>query len=296
MGRYERPEPDEGYVVCGRRRRFSRAICHSQVPHATIEPACAVEYPCHISRCRGQLSVLHHKNMQKPLVIAIDGPAGAGKSTLGALLANRLGYLYFDTGVMYRALTLAALQLGIDLTASDAVEHLARQIVIEVIPPSADDGRQYTVLADGNDVTWAIRSPEVERGVSTVARYPGVRREMIRQQQAIGHRDRVVMVGRDIGTVVMPDAALKIYLEATLDERARRRADEREHHDDSRPLDEIRSAMALRDTMDQHVLRPADDAVVLRNDGLSPEAEVNWIIDYIGRSGSGEAHPLIPPR
>lgn len=234
--------------------------------------------------------------MQKPLVIAIDGPAGAGKSTLGALLANRLGYLYFDTGVMYRALTLAALQSGIDLAASDAVERLAQQIVIEVIPPSADDGRQYTVLADGTDVTWAIRSPEVECGVSTVARYPGVRREMIRQQQAIGHRNRVVMVGRDIGTVVMPDAALKIYLEATLDERARRRADEREHHDDSRPLDEIRSAMALRDTMDQHVLRPADDAVILKNDGLSPEAEVNWIIDFIGRSGSGEAHSLIPPR
>ncbi len=273
-----------------------RAICHSQVPHATIEPAYAVEYSRQISDVGASYRAYTIKNMQKPLVIAIDGPAGAGKSTLGALLANRLGYLYFDTGVMYRALTLAALQSGIDLAASDAVERLAQQIVIEVIPPSADDGRQYTVLANGTDVTWAIRSPEVERGVSTVARYPGVRREMIRQQQAIGHRNQVVMVGRDIGTVVMPDAALKIYLEATLDERARRRADEREHHDDSRPLDEIRSAMALRDTMDQHVLRPADDAVILKNDGLSPEAEVNWIIDFIGRSGSGEAHSLIPPR
>ena len=273
-----------------------RAICHSPVPHATIEPAYAVEYSRQISDVGASYRAYTIKNMQKPLVIAIDGPAGAGKSTLGALLANRLGYLYFDTGVMYRALTLAALQSGIDLAASDAVERLAQQIVIEVIPPSADDGRQYTVLADGTDVTWAIRSPEVECGVSTVARYPGVRREMIRQQQAIGHRNRVVMVGRDIGTVVMPDAALKIYLEATLDERARRRADEREHHDDSRPLDEIRSAMALRDTMDQHVLRPADDAVILKNDGLSPEAEVNWIIDFIGRSGSGEAHSLIPPR
>lgn len=273
-----------------------RAICHSQVPHATIEPAHAVEYSRQISDVGASYRAYTIKNMQKPLVIAIDGPAGAGKSTLGALLANRLGYLYFDTGVMYRALTLAALQSGIDLAASDAVEHLAQQIVIEVIPPSADDGRQYTVLSDNNDVTWDIRSPEVERGVSTVARYPGVRREMIRQQQAIGHRNRVVMVGRDIGTVVMPDAALKIYLEATLDERARRRADERGQQDDSRPLDEIRSAMALRDTMDQHVLRPADDAVILKNDGLSPEAEVNWIIDFIGRSGLGEAHSLIPPR
>jgi cytidylate kinase len=93
------------------------------------------------------------------------------------------------------------------------------------------------------------------------------------------------MVGRDIGTVVMPDAPLKIYLEATLDERARRRAQERRQQHDPRPLDEVRSDMALRDAMDQHVLRPADDAVVLKNDGLSPEAEVDWIIDYIDRRG-----------
>jgi cytidylate kinase len=234
--------------------------------------------------------------MQQPLVIAIDGPAGAGKSTLGALLAKRLGYLYFDTGVMYRALTLAALQSGIDLAVPEAVEDLAKRIVIEVAPPAEADGRQYTVLADGADVTWAIRSPEVERGVSLAARYPGVRREMVRQQQAIGGRGRVVMVGRDIGTVVMPDAALKIYLEASLDERARRRTHERAQQHDPRPLDEVRSDMARRDSLDQHVLRPADDAVVLRNDGLSPDAEVDWIIDYIGRIGMGASEAFPQPR
>lgn len=217
--------------------------------------------------------------MSQPLVIAIDGPAGAGKSTLGALLAARLGYLYFDTGVMYRALTLVALQSGLDLADATTVEALAQRIVIEVAPPSQADGRHYTVLADGSDVTWAIRTPEVERGVSLVARYPGVRREMVRQQQLIGQRGRVVMVGRDIGTIVMPTAPLKIYLEASLDERARRRTAEEEQ----RPFDTVRADMARRDELDSHVLRPAADALILTNDGLSPAAEVDWIMDFIAQ-------------
>ncbi|NTW97495.1 MAG: cytidylate kinase, partial [Oscillochloris sp.] len=179
---------------------------------------------------------------------------------------------------------LAALRAGVDLAAPEAVEALAQRIVIEVAPPSEPDGRQYTVRADGADVTWAIRSPEVERGVSLVARYPGVRREMVRQQQLIGRRGHVVMVGRDIGTIVMPEAPLKIYLEASIGERARRRALEREPQHDPCIVDEVRSAIARRDELDAHVLRPAADAVVLQNDGLSPDAEVDWIIDYIERN------------
>ncbi|NTU84167.1 MAG: (d)CMP kinase, partial [Chloroflexales bacterium] len=201
------------------------------------------------------------------------------------LLAARLGYLYFDTGVMYRALTLAAMRAGLDLHDRGTVEDLAARVVIEVTPPTQEDGRQYTVLADGADVTWPIRAPEVEREVSLVASYPGVRRELVRQQQAIGQRGHVVMVGRDIGTVVMPEAELKIFLETSLDERARRRADEARDQPPVAMITQVRENLARRDHMDQHVMRPASDAVVLSTDGLSPDDEVTWIMDYLARQG-----------
>jgi cytidylate kinase len=219
--------------------------------------------------------------MQQPSVIAIDGPAGAGKSTLGAMLAARLGYLYFDTGVMYRALTWAAIDAGLDLQDGVALTDLATRVAIEVAPASQDDGRQFDVLVDGRDVTRAIREPGVEQRVSLVASYPGVRRELVRQQQTIGRRGRVVMVGRDIGTVVMPEAELKLFLEASLNERARRRADERHS---ATALDHVREEIARRDSLDRHVMQPADDAVILNTDGLSPDDEVAWVLDYIARN------------
>jgi cytidylate kinase len=218
--------------------------------------------------------------MQQPSVIAIDGPAGAGKSTLGASLAAKLGYLYFDTGVMYRAVTLAAMEAGLPLDDRQAVERLAAEITIEVLPPTVDDGRQNTVLVNGADVTTALRRPDVEQHVSRVAAYPGVRRELVRRQQEIGRRGRVVMVGRDIGTVVMPDADLKIFLRTSLDERARRRAHERQG---SQPLQWVRDDLARRDTLDEHVMQPAADAVLLDTDGLSLADELAWILAYIAR-------------
>jgi len=218
--------------------------------------------------------------MQQPSVIAIDGPAGAGKSTLGALLAARLGYLYFDTGVMYRALTLAAMRAGLELHDGAALEAFAARVPIEVLPAAERDGRPATVRVAGQDVTWAIREREVERNVSQVAAHPGVRRELVRQQQVIGARGRVVMVGRDIGTVVMPTAELKIFLEASLDERARRRSDERS---ETAAVQHMRDEIARRDALDQHVLRPAADAVMLSTDGLSPDDELAWVLAYLAK-------------
>jgi cytidylate kinase len=219
--------------------------------------------------------------MEQASVIAIDGPAGAGKSTLGAQLARRLGYLYFDTGVMYRALTFIALRKGYDLYDGPTMEALAATLPIEVLPPTIDDGRQYTVLADGDDVTWAIRSPEVDANVSLASSYPGVRKAMVAQQRAIGLRGNVVMVGRDIGTVVMPDAALKIYLETSLDERARRRSDELQLRGRAVAFGTVRDDLARRDTLDQHVMQPAHDAIRLQTDGLSLDEEVDWIVERL---------------
>jgi cytidylate kinase len=216
--------------------------------------------------------------MQLPAIITIDGPAGAGKSTLGELLARRLNYLYFDTGIMYRALTLAALEAGIDPRDGRALAALARHLRIDVHPPGMNDGRQYTVLLDGRDVTWDLRRSDVEQAVSIASAHPDVRAIMRARQREIGMRGSVVMVGRDIGTVVMPDAPLKIYLAASLDERARRRASQIRERGGTADLAQIRADVARRDALDRHVLAPAPDALVLDSDTLSPEDAVAAIL------------------
>ena len=210
--------------------------------------------------------------MARPKTIAIDGPASSGKSTLGCLLAEELGYLYFDTGVMYRAVTLAAIQHGLAIEDENGIGMLADQVRIDVRPPSVEDGRTYDVLLDGEDVTWAIRMEAVNAAVSPVSTYAAVRDAMTEQQRRIAHENLVVMVGRDIGTVVMPDADLKIYLDASVEVRAERRYKERLARGEEADYDQVLKSLMNRDRIDSGrkiaPLRPAKDAIIINADHL----------------------------
>ena len=218
-------------------------------------------------------------------IIAIDGPAASGKSTVAEKLANQLHYLYFDTGVMYRAVTLAMLQRLGSQAGEEAVTHLAEQLRIDILPPSKQDNRMYDVLLDETDVTWEIRSAEVEAHVSVVSAYPGVRAAMTLQQRRIGQRGEVVMVGRDIGTVVLPEADLKVYLDASVEERARRRYIELRQRGKHIPFDEVLESMRKRDQIDSTravaPLRAARDAVRIDSDHLSADEVALKILDLI---------------
>ena len=210
-----------------------------------------------------------------PTIIAIDGPAASGKSTLGRRLADALGYLFFDTGVMYRAVTWLALQGGMDVHNETSVTALAENTQIEVLPASKPDGRVCDVIVDGKDITWAIRRPEVDANVSKVSTYRDVRRALSEQQRRIGLRGKVVMVGRDIGTVVLPEADLKIYLDASVQVRATRRYNENKVRgtelDYGDILDKVHQRDLIDSTRDLAPLRAAEDAVVIDSDNLSAD-------------------------
>jgi CMP/dCMP kinase len=208
-----------------------------------------------------------------PRTVAIDGPAGAGKSTIGALVAERMGYLFLDTGAMYRAVSLAALRRGIDPNDAERLAKLAREIRIAIGPPTVRDGRAYTVLLDGADVTWALRGDDVDHIVSQVARIPQVRDAMVEQQREIAKRGRIVMVGRDIGTVVLPEAERKVFLTASAAERARRREEELASRGEKRSRQDLLTEILRRDELDSKrtvaPLRAAEDAILVETDGLS---------------------------
>jgi CMP/dCMP kinase len=210
-----------------------------------------------------------------PSIIALDGPAASGKSTLARRLADSLGFLFFDTGIMYRAVTWIALHHDMDLHDEDAITQLAQTAQIDIRPASKSDGRSCDVIIADKDVTWEMRGGDVDANVSLVSAYSGVRKALSEQQRRIGLRGRVVMAGRDIGTVVLPDADLKIYLDASAEERAKRRYDEIVARGGQADYDEILKKMIERDRLDSTravaPLRPADDAVIIDSDKMDAE-------------------------
>ncbi|TEB05307.1 Cytidylate kinase [Pelotomaculum schinkii] len=214
--------------------------------------------------------------------IAIDGPAGAGKSTVAKLVAKSLGYLYIDTGAMYRAVTLKALRDGADLNDHQKLGRLASNVLISL--KAGSDGN-LTVLMDGEDVTEEIRLPAVSNSVSLVAKVPAVRRKMIELQKEMAAGGGVVMEGRDIGQVVLPDARVKIYLTAATGERARRRWKELADKGINVDRRQIEEDICNRDFIDtsreMDPLAPAPDAVIIDSTSCTVEGVVDLIVARI---------------
>jgi cytidylate kinase len=225
------------------------------------------------------------------MTIAIDGPAAAGKSTVGEIVAQKIEGVYFDTGLLYRALTLLAIDNDIAPDDETRLADLAATMDIQIGRPSIDDGRQADVLLNGRDVTHSLRTPAIDRNVSAVSAHAAVRAALLEQQRRIGRSGRVVMVGRDIGTVVLPDAELKVFLDASPEERARRRCLQLGEMGRPMPYDAILADMIRRDRIDSErdvaPLKPAPDAVIIDSDRLSIEEVAAVIVDQVNqRSGT----------
>lgn len=221
-------------------------------------------------------------------MVAIDGPAGAGKSTTACLAAQQLGYVYLDTGAMYRAVTLLALRRGIDVEDGETLAQLARELDIAF---RVERGHLQTWV-DGEDVSEDIRSAEVNRSVSAVSRHPEVRRWLVDKQRHMGEAGGVVVEGRDIGTVVFPCAEVKIYLDATLEERARRRWLELRARGIYSTVEEQVHQLKTRDRMDSlredSPLRKAEDAVVVDTSNMSIPEQVEAVVTLCERAVKSE--------
>ena len=214
----------------------------------------------------------------KPQLIAIDGPVAVGKSSVGSLLAKRLGYVFFDTGMMYRAFTWKVLKSGISMEDERKLRQLANTTKFDFIPLQ---GCYLSPLIDDEDVSSNLFHPEVEAHVPLTSKIAGVRQTLIQEQRRLAQRGKLVMAGRDIGTVVLPWAELKVFLTASTKERARRRYKELLKRGDNSSLESVRADLKKRDEMDIHrtisPLKPADDAIIIDTENLSLEQVVDKI-------------------
>lgn len=216
------------------------------------------------------------------LVIAIDGPAASGKSTTARLVANELGYTYIDTGAMYRAVTLAAVRAGIDPDDQSAIELLASTLDVRIKP--AGDGLLHTYLGD-EEISKEIRSPRVNEHVSQISAYPGVRKAMVALQMDMGRNGGVVLDGRDIGTVVFPDADVKIFMFADISARAQRRQVDLDRSGSAMEVDTVAHDLSARDEYDSSraisPMRAADDAIQIDTSDLTIDQQVEQVLHLV---------------